>query len=655
MALEEDRTSNETEAAAKEAEIYGKFLALLADELNRVTDRFGFKHRSDAFTFWGVRQISPSLKDEEVKAAVVTTAPDKRVDAAWFDPTIRNVARGVTGVYFVAQAKCPESLTEVQTFGTEPADELIEALTWLRAKKERASRSELKVIRREFFEKVESQGYPARLAILVPGIASTALTELVHDTNEQLAQSGHDRITLEIFDALRLYDLYISRLETGETPIPDHVSFRIRSGPMSHLSDKAKAYICEVPLSEIHSLVKEHGLALFAKNLRVYLAESTYNKGITRVLEDGTDRENFWYYNNGLTAVCEGAETRPSDDNGEDGLNWLLATKFQIVNGCQTCMTVSETATRWEHERVPLDPLKTVSVLMRVIIIPKVDGDTGSLSRSVARYTNSQTPITFRDLHSTDPEQGRLKSVLGRDWSLFLEVKKGEWKRRLERDRSLKLSYVKPLPVSNEEMAQASAAFWRHEPVFATASKRQLFSDDTWYTSIFSEANSPESLLLPTLLWYLADDWVGYRGYRKRKVAGSGGARVTKAEVAKRGSLYSIGMAGLSLMKIWHLGKASELDEHVGKNAVRVLRNIYPDYGNPPKSLKPLGDELDNLFQSSVDMLFEFSREELTGDPDTNLRNLLIRPATWTKFKKSRAADIFDLAKLLAPMLTSPA
>src|SRR5713226_613256 len=102
-----------------------------------------------------------------------------------------------------------------------------------------------------------------------------------------------------------------------------------------------------------------------------------------------TEPERFFYYNNGITIVCDEAERK-----GAQGRDFMQVGNPQIINGQQTTRVLAAS---------PQDAAKAC-VLVKVIRVPRdVDGDgeafEGLVSRIVAG-TNWQNAIKPSDLMS---------------------------------------------------------------------------------------------------------------------------------------------------------------------------------------------------------------------------------------------------------------
>ena len=88
--------------------------------------------------------------------------------------------------------------------------------------------------------------------------------------------------------------------------------------------------------SDIGQLFEKMGIRLFARNIRGYLGTGTeVNRQMKGTIEN--EPEFFWYYNNGITIVCDNARQI------KDGqTNKLRVINSQIINGQQTTRTLSQ-------------------------------------------------------------------------------------------------------------------------------------------------------------------------------------------------------------------------------------------------------------------------------------------------------------------------
>lgn len=142
---------------------------------------------------------------------------------------------------------------------------------------------------------------------------------------------------------------------------------------------------------------------LFAPNLRMFLGSTEVNSGILDTLRN--EPERFWYYNNGITALCRGVTKKLiGGASREQGL--FDCKGVAIVNGAQTVGAIAAAVATHQNE------VSRARVLVRFI---SLEGAPESLATYITQFTNTQNRVERRDFVSLDPEQERLKTELQLD------------------------------------------------------------------------------------------------------------------------------------------------------------------------------------------------------------------------------------------------
>lgn len=155
-----------------------------------------------------------------------------------------------------------------------------------------------------------------------------------------------------------------------------------------------KARYILTPVLDLYEMIrraKKEGYQLFEENLREYLGEKGINAGIINTLRDPQDRENFFFYNNGVTIICESYDSRTNtvDTNAAE----TIVHQPQIVNGCQTVNSIFAVI-----DRTPEPEKKIFSetfVMVKVLQIDKTENE--NLYTQIVRFNNSQNAIKEKD------------------------------------------------------------------------------------------------------------------------------------------------------------------------------------------------------------------------------------------------------------------
>ncbi|MFB7475306.1 AIPR family protein [Kitasatospora sp. NPDC056184] len=175
-----------------------------------------------------------------------------------------------------------------------------------------------------------------------------------------------------------------------------------------------QAYYGLVQATEIASWFEQHGDRLFSQNLRKSLGSTEVNEGLTHTLL--TQGENFWYFNNGITALCESIKKTPRGGSTHTYGDFEIEG-VSVVNGAQTVASIHRAAKKDEKS------LEEARVWVRFI---SLEGCPSDFATDVTRATNTQNSVESRDFVALDKQQERIR----RDMLLSLHkqysVKRGE-------------------------------------------------------------------------------------------------------------------------------------------------------------------------------------------------------------------------------------
>lgn len=220
-----------------------------------------------------------------------------------------------------------------------------------------------------------------------------------------ISDMNNEKIKIYCLD-LNGIDEYICQL-TGEIPATfKNKKLSLNIGK-SFINSEQTTLVAEVPIKYIASFVKEGKDYLYYSNIRNYLGKNKVNKKIVQTYENSP--KNFWYYNNGVTIVCDGFDVKPVSDI------FSICTMItpQIVNGCQTTKTIANCYSAQNEEK---RKTKEGTILVKII------NDKGRGRRdNITRYTNSQTAVSGKDFFALDEFHKKLKqrfSQLGYNYEI---------------------------------------------------------------------------------------------------------------------------------------------------------------------------------------------------------------------------------------------
>ena len=203
----------------------------------------------------------------------------------------------------------------------------------------------------------------------------------------------------------------------------------------------------------------------------------------------GGNPASFWYFNNGVTIVCDSARKTAERESSV-----LRVTNPQVINGQQTTRTI--------HSK----PARQASVMVRVMSVPRDKSRTHSefeqLVSNIVAATNWQNAILPSDLRANDVRQVALQRDLAKLRYHYLR------KRQTKQEAKRLLGNQHWWHIKKDELAQIVGAC-EFDPVVVRSGKEGLFKHPN-YDVVFDPNR--------TIREYLSMYWVG----RVIKAAGSG-------------------------------------------------------------------------------------------------------------------------------------
>jgi len=163
------------------------------------------------------------------------------------------------------------------------------------------------------------------------------------------------------------------------------------------------AYFGMLSAEEVSYWWDSYGRKLFEKNIRQVLGSTEVNEEMKETLANSP--ENFWYFNNGITIVCDRIEKSMIGGSSRDTGSFKLYGA-QIVNGAQTVSTIGRFKSSGDIS------LEAVTIGAKIISLENAGTEFGA---HVTRANNRQNRIENRDFVSQDPEQIRIRTELSID------------------------------------------------------------------------------------------------------------------------------------------------------------------------------------------------------------------------------------------------
>lgn len=203
---------------------------------------------------------------------------------------------------------------------------------------------------------------------------------------------------------VRLYEQF----RQGETPRSRDLHLQIDNKlPYKDQGRGITSFLVNSRVADLRRYLEDNDVArLVAKNVRYNLGGKIGDR-IRLTYE--RHPEDFWYFHNGLTIVC---------DDFIESNNRATLVAPSVINGAQTLYALSGSGKKTGPAEV------TTRIIVRPD--PRAQRDSEWLLELI-RSVNSQNPVQEADLRSNEPEQLFLQSKF-REYGVYYERKRGEWR-----------------------------------------------------------------------------------------------------------------------------------------------------------------------------------------------------------------------------------
>jgi hypothetical protein len=267
---------------------------------------------------------------------------------------------------------------------------------------------------------------------------------------------------------------------------PENINVDAMLSQWGRIREPYKAVYGNISAVDVATWLQDYGNRIFAENLRYPLDRSNVNDQIVKTATETP--ENFWYFNNGVTAVCDSFAKKAVGGNTNDSGIFSIR-RISIINGAQTIGALGRA------QKSGAD-LTNVRLQLRII---SLEGTPEGFVYGVTGANNTQNDINRMDFVAHDPNQARIQREAAQLGFSYV-YKRGD----KDPERTSGFSF------RDAAIAAACASGELQNAVVAKRYVTGLWEDITRtpYTSLFSPKTSAKYLWSVTRLLILVDDKV---------------------------------------------------------------------------------------------------------------------------------------------------
>ena len=349
----------------------------IKEELNQKYYLETYPNDGQRFVAWYLRNVH-GLDIYQTKDCITDGANDKQIDAVFIDDDESKI--------YIIQGKFYNS----STVDAEPLNEVLKA--WMEIQNlEKLQECANEKLRSKISEiaKALEDDYEVFFELITTSVLTDAAQHDLDMMNDSLAENDKISASIVVIDKKGL-PVKLDEALNKERPYVNH-EFNLEKGKyMEMVIDNIKTVIAAIPLKECINIPGIKDGTLFRKNVRQSLGLSNkINKGIANTIKHGAN--NFFYYHNGITAVCSYLNLTKEDI--------LQVKELNVVNGCQSLSTIYNCSEK-------VKKLDDAYIMFRFYEITEPE-----IADKISTFTNSQSNVKARDLRSNDKRVKEIKKA----------------------------------------------------------------------------------------------------------------------------------------------------------------------------------------------------------------------------------------------------
>ena len=282
--------------------------------------------------------------------------------------------------------------------------------------------------------------------------------ELRSKVDELKKEDFLSNYTIEIYDAKDIEFKRLTALQDKEFINQDSIELAETRNVLKYGEN---GIIVNIKASSLKKLYTKHSNnGLFSYNLREHITQKNVDTGIEKTIK--SEKDNFWFYNNGITIGCE--------DFNIDGY-MLKLYNFSIINGAQTTTKIGESKL--------IDKEYDFDVVCKVVKAKRSLNQESDFIMKISEASNSQKPIKARDLKANAREQKMLQlKCTENKYPLAIEIKRGVKPKNY-------FKVEKWQRITNEYIGQLILGCILQRPGSARSGKITIFTSEKLYNQIY--------------------------------------------------------------------------------------------------------------------------------------------------------------------------
>lgn len=436
---------------------YESYYNQIKESLNEIKEINEYENLSKAFIHWYLKNHL-FMDDQEIGECIIDGSGDNGIDAIILNEEEKELT--------VMQFKFPVTSKGINEEISQ--GDILKTINGFNILINKSSTSESNSQFKEYKNKISDIDifkFNIQFISFNKGIETTANKELIDNFAKNFKKDFGSELNMKVHEKSTISNIYekINRKNNLEI----NLSYKQLTSAYDIESMNIKSYVGLVNSKDLILSIEEYIETIFDENIRLYEGKTTVNNSIKSTASDPKESEMFYFYNNGITIICDKASNSPNKLS-------VSLKGVSIVNGCQTVTSIYEL-----YKKSKLQ--SGVDILTRIIEISDYNE-----RMKITEFLNSQNPIKDSYFIANHTIIRDLQKVL-EDKGYYLERQVNEF----EYKKMYGARDINDLtPIKLENVIQYYVGYWLDEYAALAKRGKSLLFDKNKIDEILMEINA---------------------------------------------------------------------------------------------------------------------------------------------------------------------
>ncbi len=416
---------------------YESYYKQIRESLEEIKTNNDYKNLSNAFIHWYLKNHL-FLDEQEIGEAMIDGGGDNGIDAILLNEEEKELT--------VMQFKFPNETNGINKEISQA--DILKTLKGFELLIGKTKKQESNALFNQFKERIKDTdifSFKIYFVSFNDGIEANSQKELVENFAENFKKDYGSELLINIHNKSIISNIYEKMNRKNDLEVS--LSYQQMLPAYDIDSKNIKSYVGLVNGQALIKAIEKNIETIFDENIRLYEGSTNVNNSIKSTASDPEESEMFYFYNNGVTIICDKVNNSPNKLS-------ITLKGVSIVNGCQTVTSLYDLYIQKKLEN-------NVGILTRIIEISDYNE-----RMKITEYLNSQNPIKYSYFIANHTIIRDLQEALeNKGYYLERQINEFDYKKHYG-----KKEFKNLIPLKLESIIQHYVGYWLDE--YASTAKR---------------------------------------------------------------------------------------------------------------------------------------------------------------------------------------